>query len=514
LRAELILLNVRIYGQPREAQLQDVAVGGGCVLRIGNRLAHDHAPAGTAQTIDCRGATVLPGFVDAHLHFFSFVDSLLSVDLRPDTGIRNIAGIQTAIRKRAELASPGEWIRARNYNEFHLQERRHPTRWDLDAAAPTHPVKLTHRTLHAHVLNSAALKLVGIDAGTPDPPRGMIDRDPTGEPTGLLYEMGELLAERIPRRSSDQFERAVKDAARELSRCGITAWMDASPNGDLSRRELLQDYRARGLIPQNVAMTLGAERLSELGLRRSSPWNSGPVPVWGMKIIVDRTTGLLRPEQAELNELVARAHETGWPVAIHVVEEEALQAALTAFEHAMRAGNSPNPGHRIEHGSVCSPHLARSLAALGITVTTQPAFVHYHGDRYLSTVPLPQQQHLYPLATWLRSGVAVAASSDCPLVSPAPLMGIHAAVTRMTRNRNLLGDNQWISAQAAIRMYTSAAATAAALPGGSLRIGGAADVVVLSEDPLCAPADSLSSLEVLLTINSGNVVWNSGKLQG
>ncbi|OGA02306.1 MAG: hypothetical protein A3H35_04375 [Betaproteobacteria bacterium RIFCSPLOWO2_02_FULL_62_17] len=513
MKAELILTNARIA---KTDGATEIAVGRGRVIAVGRGLIGGCEPVRGAQILDCRGGTVMPGFIDAHLHFISFADSLLSVDLRPRTGIRSIEGIQAALRRQAEATPRGEWLKAKGYDEFRLVERRHPTRWDLDEAAPHHPVRLSHRSLHAHVLNSLALKFLGIDLGTPDPAGGMIERDlTTGEPTGLLYEMGDVLARRVPRWPTHTFERAVKQAGQELAECGITTFLDASPTIDPARRKVLQDYKARGLIRQRVSMMMGREALPELGPRSSFASEHDGVAVWGIKAILDRTTGTPRPCREELIETIQTAHRSGWPVAIHAVEEETLEAALDAFEAVLGTGPSTaEPAHRIEHGSVCPPYLARRIAALGITVATQPSFIHYHGSRYLASIPAEQHPYLYPLASWLRSGVHVAGSSDCPLVPPSPLMGIHAAVNRSAKNGDVVSPGEEISVDEAISMYTISAARTLGLPSvsASLAPGQAADLVVLSHDPASVAADELQDIKVRLTMIGGETVWRAADL--
>lgn len=510
--AEVILINAEVVPcDPRQKPVREIAVSKGRIIRLGNDLSTDRDLAAGARIIDCNGGAVLPGFGDAHLHFLSYADTLLSLDLRSRTGIRSIAEIQAALKREAETTPPGEWIRGKGYNEFRLEEKRHPTRWDLDAVAPNHPVKLTHRSRHAHVLNSPALSLLGIDRHSPDPPGGIIDRDiASGEPTGILFEMGHQLARKIPRWEQGKFEEAVKTAARNLASMGITTFVDASPFNGRPRRRLLQTYRTKGLIPQRVVMMMGREGMRDLD-KFDAPTRDRTNPgvhVWGLKLILDRTTGSLHPSRSELDEIILEAQERGWPVAIHAVEEETLEAALEAFEAA--AARYPRKlGHRIEHGSICPPHLAPRMAALGLTVTTQPSFLYYFGERYLGTVDPMLLPHLYPLRTWLRNGIPVAGSSDCPLVPPSPLMGIYAAVTRRAENGEIMSPDQRLSVEEAVAMYTTSASRAAGLASitGSLTPGKRADLVVLSQNPCNVPPLRIKEIEVRLTMVEGEIVW-------
>jgi predicted amidohydrolase YtcJ len=166
-----------------------VAIKGNRILHVGNKEEAESLVGAKTKIIDCAGKTVIPGFNDAHCHPLALTASLLSVDCGPASA-RSIRELQARIRQRAEQTPQGEWIRAKGYNEFYLAERRHPNRWDLDQASPDHPVKLSHRSGHACVLNTLALKLLGICKETAEPQGGIIERDlESGEPNGLLFEM-------------------------------------------------------------------------------------------------------------------------------------------------------------------------------------------------------------------------------------------------------------------------------------------------------------------------------------
>jgi hypothetical protein len=173
----------------------------------------------------------------------------------------------------------------------------------------------------------------------------------------------------------------------------------------------------------------------------------------GVKIIIDETTGHLHPAQSELNEMVLRIHQAGFQACLHAVEENAIEAACSAIEYALQRSPKSDHRHRIEHCSVCSPSLANKLASLGIMVVTQPSFIYYSGDRYLRTVPAEELKHLYPVGTLLKTGVKVAASSDCPIAPANPIMGIYAATSRMTETSEAVLFEEKITPEEALRMY-------------------------------------------------------------
>ncbi|MBW1997406.1 MAG: amidohydrolase [Deltaproteobacteria bacterium] len=463
------------------------------------------------RLIDCTGKTILPGFVDVHMHLVSYVKSLVTLDLSCRKGVLSIADIQSILHACSQNKPPGTWILARGYDEFHLAERRHPNRWDLDKVTPYHPVRLTHRSGHAHVLNSLALKRVGITKETGDPDGGLIERDlGTGEPTGVLYEMGDFLSRRIPPLSPAEIEQGLEKAAHELVSMGITSIQDASSHNDQDQWKLLSSWKASRSLRPRINMMLGYQAFKDESYRSFPEYeDENQLRLGAVKIILDHTSGQLYPSQTDLNAMVLEIHRAGLQVAIHAIEEESIKAACAAVKYALDRVPRKDHRHRIEHCSVCPPSLAGQIASLGITVVSQPAFIYYSGDRYLETVPETQLKHLYAFRTLLSRGINVSGSSDCPVVPPNPLAGMGAAVLRTSSTGRILGDREKISMLEALRMYTRNAAFAhfEESSRGTITPGKLADLVVLNADPLQLPQDALKDLETEMTIVGGQIVW-------
>ena len=260
-------------------------------------------------------------------------------------------------------------------------------------------------------------------------------------------------------------------------------------------------------------MMLGVGGFKENGLETfSTPLEPDQLHVNGVKILLDETTGRLHPPQAELDELVLRIHASGMQVAIHAIEEKAIESACFAIEKALKQIPRSDHRHRIEHCSLCPPPLAEHIARLGIRVVTQPAFIYYNGDRYLETVEYEQLRHLYPFGSLLRAGVRVAGSSDCPIAPLNPLIAIYAAMTRKSENGRKVMQNEGIRAIDALRMYTEYGAEITFTEGikGSISPGKLADLVVLNDDPVRLPPDKVKDLKVEMTIINGKVVWDGG----
>jgi predicted amidohydrolase YtcJ len=509
--ADLILYNgVVLTMNRRQPRAELVAVRDGRIVHVGRNEELDGF-RGKGKVVNCEGMTIIPGFNDAHIHILSYASNLLSVDCSP-ASVKSISDIQDRLRQEAQRTPPGAWIKASGYNEFYLAEHRHPTRYDLDQAAPNHPVKLTHRSLHACVLSSLALSLAGISATTPDPPGGLIDREvDTGEPSGLLFGMDSYINEKvIPPLTDEKLRRGVSLVNRRLLSLGITSVQDATVNNGYAQWQLFRSLKEGGNLLPRVSMMSGYESVAEFQ-ERGLCFGSGDydLRLGAVKIVLDETRGYLNPPQEELNEMALQAHRAGFQVAMHAVEEGTVEAAAAALEYCLEHSPGTDRRHRVEHCSVCPPGLLRRLRRVKAVVVTQPAFVYYSGERYLSEVPESQLRWLYRTKSFLRNGLKPAASSDCPVIPPDPLTAIYAAVTRTSENGLALLPEEAIPAEDALAMCTLAGAHASFEEHhkGSIEVGKLADMALLSADPTRVLAEQIRGITVEKTIIGGHLVW-------
>ncbi len=511
--SRLVLFNANVLTLNRRLpRAEAVAIQGDRITWVGKDSDRNEFCNPGAILIDCHGKTLIPGFNDAHCHILSYAASLASLDVSP-SAVSSIQDIKSAIRKRAQDLSPGSWIRGTGYNEFYLKEKRHPNRWDLDEAAPNHPVKLVHRSGHANVLNSLALRLAGISLVTPEPEGGMIDRDiHTGEPTGILYDMEDYPPlKEIARLSPDQIRDALALASQKYLSLGITSLQDATPYDVLGQWEVLTRLKEEGRFLPRVWKMVSPEALEELkerGLHFQSGTSS--LKIGAVKIVLRETAGTLYPTETDLRGLVLGAHEAGFPVALHTVEETTVEAAIEALEYARLRAPSGVFRDRIEHCSVCPPWLLERMKKLGVLVVTQPAFVYYSGERYLSEVSPQQLPWLYRIRSFWKAGLKPAAGSDSPVVPPDPLVGVYAAATRSTSAGVPLLAQERVTPLQALRMYTTAAAYSSGEERvkGSIAPGKLADLVLLSRDPTRVPLGELLNITVEMTFLGGT---RSGK---
>ena len=239
--ATLLFHNANVITMdPNNPRASWVAIQGSVILAVGSgniprNLANKHT-----RVVDCEGMTLMPGFNDAHTHIFSTVSNILSVDCSPES-VDSIQDLVTKLKDRAVSVGPEVWVKGSGYHEFNLLEKRHPNRWDIDELIPDNPVRLRHSSGHAIVLNSKALDIAGINASTPDPVYGVIDRiDETGEPTGLLLEMEDYLRSVVPFPSDDEFKRGINIFNSNCIKLGITSVQDATLDNSLDLINVLE----------------------------------------------------------------------------------------------------------------------------------------------------------------------------------------------------------------------------------------------------------------------------------
>jgi len=498
---------------PAHPNAELVAIKGNRILLVATGEELEQVRGAKTRIIDCYGRTVVPGFNDAHCHTFSFVRKLRSLDLSPSS-VSSIVDIKALVRRRAQSLPPGSWLLGDGYNKFYLAEKRHPNRWDLDEAAPHHPVVLMHHSLHACVLNSRALSLAGITRETPEPPGALIERDlNSGEPSGLLFEMLGYIREKVlPPLSEEELAEGIALANRHYLSMGITSLQEASASNNLARWQTLEWFKESGKLNSRVSMMFGFDALPQFqqaGLAFGSGDNR--LRLGGVKFMPNETTGKLQPPQPELNQQALDVHRAGFQLAIHCVEPGTVEAAITALEYVGSQSSLVGRRHRLEHCSECPPRLLKRLRRLEAMVVTQPPFLYHSGERYLATIPPNRQKWLYRIKSLLDGGLVVAASSDSPVVPDNPLLGIYAAVTRRAESGQELLPEEAISAQQALAMYTTSAAYASFEENikGALAPGKLADMVVLSADPVKAPPEQIKDIRVEMTIIDGKIAWEA-----
>lgn len=457
-----------------------MAFAGGRVVALGSAAAVRAHAGPAARVVDCRGATVLPGLVDPHLHLFGCAARAAHVDL---ADCRRVRELLARVAAAARELPPGRWVRAEGLDEQVLD--RLPSPAELDAAAPRHPVRLRHRSRHASLLSGHGRAWLAR--------RGVVLPD---HGNGITAGLDAVIARAIGPLPAGVLRRGLVDVGSRLLGLGVTTVGDATPRTRAGWAPLAALIAAGRFLPRVVAMRAPGTA----GWAGSDRFVAGPV-----KIVVDETPAGLAPDAATLARLVAAGARAGDAVAVHCTGMATLAAALAAF--AALPARQRRARHRLEHVGECPPALAGEIARLGLTVVTNPAFVYWRGDVYRRETPRAHHPWIYRVRSLARAGVPLAAGSDGPVAPPDPWRTMAAARTRRTRSGRTFGAVERMDARAALALVTSGAGAALGDDAlGRLVVGGPGDAVVVPADPLRLGADEVAALRPTLTIAAGRMV--------
>jgi hypothetical protein len=527
---ELILEDAVVVTMAKDrGEARALLIRDGRIAAVGSVEEVRAASGPAAAMVRLQGATVVPGLVDAHCHVAAAGYIAAAADCSQPSA-PDIPSIQARLREAADGVPQGSWVTGGGYLEYKLREGRHPTRSDLDGAVGNRPAVLFHASLHACVLNSAALLEAGLLDGQPDPPGGALGRDLDGRLDGVVYEapMFDLFEQQMRRHiaAMGPVERArfVAGTGRSFAQLGVTSTGDADMRRDTFA--LFAEADDGGALPMRIYSLVvhdQVEWLLEAGLqgRRSDRLAAEAVKIWSDGGMSSRTaaihgtypvsphgSGILFFELEELTRMVRDLDARGFQVGIHAQGERAIGTVLDAYA-AVLAGAPGNPRrHRIEHGGAMYPDLIARTAELGIVVVSQPAFLSTLGDGFAEAFG-DRSDQLYPFESWRRAGIAVAGSSDAPVVSADPLLGIRDAILRRTATGRVLGPAERLSARDALAMYTRGGAFALHREReiGTLEPGMFADFVVLDANPLDTDPERIADIRVIATAVDGRPVY-------
>ena len=538
---DLLLVNANVRTMdPARPRATAVAVAGGRIVGVGDDGPELAGGVSPGNVIDLKGATVIPGFHDAHNHMVAFGLSLTEVDLRAGS----LDELYARVAARAAATPAGEWIIGAGYDQN--KTGAHPHRDMLDQVAPGHRVWLKHTSGHMCVVNSLVLRDLGIDASAPHVDGGRVATAAGGRPTGLMEERAQGLVSSLTRPCPlAALTDAVAAAGEAYLREGLTSVTEAGVGGGwvgqspvelaayvAAREQGRLHVRAELMVISDAFHALtahpsdGIEIGIDLGLRTGfgDDWlRLGPMKVFTDGSLVGRTAAMSAPYdgddgngdlenrgylQADADQLAAAiiaAHRAGWRVAAHAIGDRAIDLALDAFDAA--AGQYPrsDPRHRIEHFAAARPDQVARAAALGVIPVGQGRFAMEIGDGMLASVGPGRHSWLYRQRSVIDAGMVLPGSSDRPVVTGTPLLGIHDMVNRRTAAGAPFNAVEAITAEEALRAYTwgSAYASKAEHVKGSVEVGKLADFAVLSEDPTAVSPDRIAGLEVIATIVGG-----------
>jgi predicted amidohydrolase YtcJ len=498
--------------------------------RINRVLSEGSSPPvlSNGEGIDLAGKTILPGLIDSHLHLRKYAEALQKINCETNT----IQECLDRVREKALTTPPGKWILGHGWNH-NLWPEGYGSAEDLDQISTDHPIYLTGKSLHVSWTNSTALQKAGITRNTPDPPNGLLDRNAEGDLTGILFEDAVKLIENIiPLPAEDEIMRGISWAQETLWKMGITGVHDFDK---LPCLEALKTLEERRQLKLRVVKSIPADHLSE-AIEQGIRTGDGSDWLWygGVKDFMDGalgpqtaamfmpyqdsgTLGMLLKSEDEIYELGRDAVTGGLALAIHAIGDLANHTLLNGLSRLRKfeqdQGISPLP-HRIEHVQLIHPEDIPRLAALGITASMQP--VHATSDMIMADAYWGDRtRYAYAPKLQLDSGTRVVFGSDAPVESPNPWLGIHAAVTRKTKDGQP-GPEGWhpegrLSLEQTIKAFTSVAGDAAGKGSqqGRLSSGYWADCIVLADDPFKIRPDDLWKIQPLGTMINGKWVWRN-----
>jgi predicted amidohydrolase YtcJ len=534
--SNILFLNGNIYTmdatRPR-AQAMAIDTTSGRILAVGDNDEVRRVGDRHSELIDLRGKTVLPGFIDAHIHLIYAAYSSYYIDAETCSNEQEVA---TLVRQRAAQTPAGQWIQGGRWNKNVWPDQQFPTKVSLDLAAPAHPVALSSKDGHLLWVNSLALQRAGITKETHEPSKGVILRDSSGEPTGILQEEGatSLVYDIIDRSDPVLTRHLVQGKLQELQQAGLTTIHDIEERDALSLFQQLREEAALGvrvnmILPRNML-----PELRELGLRAG--FGDDMLRLGGIKIFADGTLGsqtaamldgfegnpgnrgiLVLPEQ-EMKETVSAAAELGMSIAIHAIGDRAAHVALNSFEQAQRhldelhTTKAPRLRYRLEHVQLITSEDLERMHRLGVVASVQP--YHAVADRDIAERYWGKRhRRAYAYRTMQQMGIPLALGSDAPVETFDPIRILYAATMRndptISKQRPPWLPDQALPVAQAIWDYTMGAAYAGAEEEskGSLTAGKLGDAVVLREDILGVPQEKMGENGVQATILGGRVVF-------
>ena len=542
--ADLVILNGKIVTLDPASRIVDaVAIRDGRFVAVGEAAQVRPLIGNRTRTIDAQGRTVIPGLIDTHVHALG----VAATEARqPFEDLRSVDEMQAWIRRQAARSPDGTWIWTPRVFPTRIKERRFPTRAELDAAAPRHPVAVDGA--YALMLNTAAIRAAGIASTTPDPPGGAIVKGPDGEPTGLLRNVGALLSRFMPRGGGVPLG-TLERVHKKYGEAGITSVIERG--ADLEGYRAYRDLHRQSRLHVRATVTLrvasdgsvadterfirslpvvygeGDDRLRVGPLKviadggilagtafMRSPYGDRAAALYGVTDPGYRGFLTLTPDK--LQAIIRTGHRLGWQMSAHVTGDAGVDAVLDAVEAANADASIADKRFTLIHAY--SPHAdtARRARRLGVLVDTQPAWYYKDADALLPALGAGRVDAFIGLRTWLDGGVTVAINTDHMFgldpnrsMNPYnPFLTMYVAVTRRTEGGQVIGESQSVSREQALRMMTIDAARFSfeETRKGSIEQGKLGDLVVLSDDLLTCPPDRIRGIQAFVTVVGGAVV--------
>ena len=538
LSADTVYLNGIVVTMNGDQTAEAVAVRGEEIVAVGTSDEVQALAGADTRVVELDGKTMLPGFYAAHDHFpGSGRVAVSSVDLNsPPIGtIETMDELVAALSERAAGTPAGEWIQGRGYDDTLLAELRHPTRSDLDRVSTEHPIYISHTSGHLGVANSLALELAGITRSTPDPPGGVIQRDPeTGEPNGVFEESGGMVSRLIPPPTNEQQLEAFRWAVQDYVDNGVTtAVLAGGGRGSLIN---LRQAKDEGILAFRIITMMSRGNPEEISAAESgglgSHFGDTRLKVGAIKIVQDGSNqgytgyftepyhtpfkgdaeyrGYPRRSREDLTSMVKQLHRSGYQIAIHANGDAAIDDVIHAYREAQRDYPRPDARHRIEHCQMVRKDQLDAIAELGVTPSFFVGHVFYWGDRHRDIFMGPERAAgISALRSAIDRGIRFTVHDDTPVTPVNPLQLVWVSVNRLTKSEQVLGPDERVTPIEALRAVTIDAAwqNFEEEIKGSIEAGKLADLVILSDNPVTVDPETIRDIQVLETIVGGQTVF-------
>ncbi|HEY3136857.1 MAG TPA: amidohydrolase [Blastocatellia bacterium] len=533
--ADVVFINGNIYTvNDRQPHAEAIAVKAGKIIFVGsNKDVRGYEGKGT-RIVDLHGNTVVPGMTDSHYHLAGVGAREMNLNLE---GTTTLEAFLAKVKERVDRAKAGEWVTGRGWIETFWKPPVFPTRWDLDKIAPNNPVSLTRADGHAIVVNSAAIKLAGVDKNTPNPFGGEIMKDKqTGEPNGMFLDRAQgLVASHIPERGADAAEQELLLGVKRSIELG---WCEIQ-NAGSSHEEvaLLRKLYGEGKIKLRIYEAIrgpGADAQRLLAEGPTIGAFDGHLTIRHIKLVIDGalgskgaallesysdydTAGFLTLKEEAVMPLLLEALRKGIQVETHAIGDRANRTILDWYEKALNAVPADQrkvrePRWRVEHAQIVNPVDIPRFSKLGVIPSMQPS--HAIGDLHFasSRLGIKRLEGAYAWQSFIKSGSIIAGGSDAPVERGEPMIEFYAAVARKDQ-KGFSGEGwhpeQAVSREQALKMFTIWAAYAAFEEKlkGSIEEGKIADLTVLSSDIMKIAEPEILKTRCVMTVIGGDVAY-------
>jgi predicted amidohydrolase YtcJ len=533
--ADLIFRNAHVYtADDRNPRAEAVAVKGDKILFVGKNDGAAKLAGPATRVIDLKGATLLPGLTDAHMHLSGVGAREMTLNLE---GSNTLDDFLARVKARVDQAKPGQWVTGRGWIETFWKPPVFPTRQDLDRIAPGNPVVLTRADGHASIANSAALRLANITRSTAAPAGGAINKDPDGEPTGMLIDRAQGLVGRLvpPSSEEERDQEIIKGVEREL-RLGWTEIQDA--HGTWAEVDRIRRLYREGKLKIRIVKTISGPSADADRLIQQGPVLGefdGRLTVRTIKVVMDgalgsrgaallapysddaKNTGLITTDTVALKPMLIGALKNGIQVETHSIGDRGNRLMLDFYERAMQAvppdqRKLAEPRWRDEHSQIVSPADLPRFKQLGVIASMQPS--HAISDLYFapSRLGLERLKGAYAWQSFLKLGVPVAGGSDAPVERGEPMIEFYAAVARKDlqgRSGEGWHPEEKVTRDQALKLFTLWAAFASFEESvrGSIEVGKLADFTILDQDIMRVPELDILKTKTLYTVVNGAIVF-------